>query len=283
MTWRVQAEPILWIGGLRALFLQALHPLAMAGVAQHSSFRDDPWGRLRRTAEFVGVVTYGTTDEAIAAGQMVRRAHRGLRGVEPESGEPYVVADARLLLWVHCCQVECFLSTVQRAGLGLTTDEADRYVAEQVAAADAGRDPGAGWSRPTWPSLAAYFERRPARAAGDRGGAGRRTVPARPADPGTRHDAAVARPAWALLAGLAFASQPPWARRMYGLPGIRPVDLTIVAVEPRLARLRTLPRPGGPARTTAPRWPTAAPAPPLPREGQGLGALTLSTPGRCRR
>ena len=158
VTWRVQAEPILWVGGIRALFLQALHPLAMAGVAQHSSFQDDPWGRLRRTAEFVGVVTYGTTEEAQAAGEMVKRAHRGLQGIEPESGERYVVSDARLLLWVHCCQVDSFLSTVRRAGLGLTDEEADQYVAEQVAAAVL-----VGIPRQLVPAsvedLAAYFDR----------------------------------------------------------------------------------------------------------------------------
>jgi uncharacterized protein (DUF2236 family) len=82
VTWRVHADPVLWIGGLRSLLLQALHPVAMAGVAQHSAFRRDAWGRLLRTARYVGTVTYGTTADAKAAGDLVRRVHRGLAGVE---------------------------------------------------------------------------------------------------------------------------------------------------------------------------------------------------------
>ena len=236
VTWRVQAEPILWVGGIRALFLQALHPLAMAGVAQHSSFRDDPWGRLRRTAEFVGVVTYGTTEEAVAIGEMVKRAHRGLQGIEPESGERYVVSDAKLLLWVHCCQVECFLTTVQRAGLGLTDAEADQYVAEQVAAAEV-----VGIPRRMVPTtvaeLEAYFEDvRPQLRATEAARTGARFLLAPPM-PTKVAALTPARPAWALLAGFAFSSLPPWARRMYGLPGVRPVDFAVGLSSRVLARL----------------------------------------------
>ena len=241
VTWRVQAEPILWVGGIRALFLQALHPLAMAGVAQHSSFRDDTWGRLRRTAEFVGVVTYGTTAEAVAAGEMVRRAHRGLRGVEPESGDRYVVSDPRLLLWVHCCQVECFLTTVQRAGLGLTAGESDRYVAEQVAAAEV-----VGIPRRIVPSsvadLTAYFEDvRPQLRSTEAARTAARFL-LRPPMPARIATLTPARPAWALLAALAFASLPRWARRMYGLPAIAPTDLAIgLSCRVLASALNTLP------------------------------------------
>ncbi len=236
VTWRVQAEPILWVGGIRALFLQALHPLAMAGVDQHSSFQDDPWGRLRRTAEFVGVVTYGTTEEAIAAGNMVRRAHRGLHGVEPESGHRYVVADPRLLLWVHCCQVECFLSTVQQAGLGLTTAEADQYVREQVAAAEVIGIP-LRLVPTSVAELATYFEDvRPELRATDAARQGARFLLAPPM-PTKIATFTPARPAWAILAGFAFASLPAWARKMYGLPGIAPTDLAVRLASRVLARL----------------------------------------------
>lgn len=241
VTWRVQAEPILWVGGIRALFMQALHPLAMAGVAQHSSFRDDTWGRLRRTAEFVGVVTYGTTDEAVAAGEMVRRAHRGLRGIEPESGERYVVADPRLLLWVHCCQVECFLTTVQRAGLGLTAGESDQYVAEQVAAATIVGIP-VRMVPSSVAELTTYFEDvRPQLRATEAARAGARFL-LRPPMPIKIATLTPARPAWALLAALAFASLPGWARRMYGLPAVLPLDLATTLSSRALARtLNTLP------------------------------------------
>ena len=75
VTWRVHADPTMALSGLRALMLQAVHPLAMAGVAQHSDFREDPWGRLFRTAEYVGVTTYGTTSQARRAGAKVRGIH----------------------------------------------------------------------------------------------------------------------------------------------------------------------------------------------------------------
>jgi uncharacterized protein (DUF2236 family) len=106
VTWQLHADPAVALGGLRALMLQTLHPLAMAGVAEHSDFRDDPWGRLFRTADYIAAVTYGTTEEAHRAAARVRRVHRRLRGVEPESGRGYRVDDPALLLWVHCCEVD---------------------------------------------------------------------------------------------------------------------------------------------------------------------------------
>jgi uncharacterized protein (DUF2236 family) len=123
------------LAGLRALLLQALHPLAMAGVAAHSDFREDPWGRLFRTADYVGVTTFGTTVEARRAGAKVRGIHRRLRGVEPESGQAYRVDDPELLRWVHCVEVESFLSTAVRCGLRLSPAEQDRYYAEQTVGA----------------------------------------------------------------------------------------------------------------------------------------------------
>jgi uncharacterized protein (DUF2236 family) len=136
VTWRVHADPSMALAGLRALLLQAVHPLAMAGVAQHSDFRGDPWGRLFRTAEYVAVVSYGTTAEATRAAARVRGIHRKLSGIEPESGTAYRVDDPELLLWVHCCEVESFLSTALRCGMRLTPAERDAYYAEQVTAAE---------------------------------------------------------------------------------------------------------------------------------------------------
>jgi uncharacterized protein (DUF2236 family) len=120
VTWRVHADPSMALAGLRALLLQALHPLAMHGVIAHSDFRADPWGRLFRTAEYVGVTTYGTTEQARRAGARVRGIHRRLGGIEPESGTAYRVDDPALLRWVHCVEVESFLSTALRCGLRLS-------------------------------------------------------------------------------------------------------------------------------------------------------------------
>jgi uncharacterized protein (DUF2236 family) len=216
------------LAGLRALLLQAVHPLAMAGVAQHSDFRGDPWGRLFRTAEYVAVVTYGTTDEATRAAAKVRGIHRRLRGVEPESGTPYRVDDPELLRWVHCVEVESFLSTAVRCGLRLSADERDRYYREQVTAAELigldARDVPSSAAQ-----LATYFDDvRPAL---------RVTAEARraaafvlwPPMPALVQLGTPARPAWVALATAAAAMLPRWARRLYALPGLPTTDVAATA------------------------------------------------------
>ena len=98
VTWRIHADPSMIVGGLRSLLAQALNPRAMAGVDQHSDFRVDPWGRLRRTAEYVGATTFGDTATAEAAGDMVRAVHRRVRGVDPHTGRRPVLAERRPVL-----------------------------------------------------------------------------------------------------------------------------------------------------------------------------------------
>ena len=123
-------------GGLRALLVQALEPRAMAGVDQHSRYREDPWGRLRRTTEFVGLTTYGDTPTAEAACVKVRAVHERIRGVDPVTGRAYSASDPDLLLWIHAVEVDSFVS-VYRAFAGRLSDEdADRYVAEMVQVAE---------------------------------------------------------------------------------------------------------------------------------------------------
>ncbi|MFC4058275.1 oxygenase MpaB family protein [Planomonospora corallina] len=130
-TWLVHIDRSMWIGGVRGLMLQALHPLAMRGVRQNSTFQEDPFGRLRRTADFVGRVTFGSPAEADAIGRRVRAIHRSLRIDDPETGRLHRVDDPELLLWVHCAEVSSYLEVARRAGLGLTGRQADRYLAEQ--------------------------------------------------------------------------------------------------------------------------------------------------------
>ncbi|GGS65119.1 hypothetical protein GCM10010156_25060 [Planobispora rosea] len=130
-TWLVHIDRSMWVGGVRGLMLQALHPLAMRGVWQNSDFRRDPFGRLRRTADFVGRVTFGSPDEADEIGRRVRVIHRSLRIDDPDTGRTHRVDDPELLLWVHCAEVSSYLSVARRAGLGLTDRQADRYLAEQ--------------------------------------------------------------------------------------------------------------------------------------------------------
>lgn len=224
VTWRVHADPSMALAGLRALLLQAVHPLAMAGVAQHSDFRADPWGRLFRTAEYVGVTTYGTTREAERAAAKVRGIHRRLGGIEPESGRGYRVDDPDLLLWVHCVEAQSFLTTAVRSGLRVSRADQDRYYAEQVENARLIGLPGAPASVA---EMDAYFARvRPELTVTADARAAARFVlwPPMPAR------ALPARPAWLALSSAAFAMLPRWARRMYRLPGLPTTDLGATAV-----------------------------------------------------
>ena len=228
VTWRVHADPSMALSGLRALLLQALHPLAMAGVQQHSDVRKDPWGRLFRTAEYVGVTTFGTTAEARRAGARVRGIHRKLAGIEPESGRAYRVDDPDLLRWVHCVEAESFLSTAVRCGLRLSRAERDAYYAEQTRNAElVGLDPA------TVPAsvegMATYFrdvrpELRATKAARDAA-----TFVLWPPMPALVQVGTPARPAWVALASAAAAMLPRWARRMYRLPGLPTTDVAASA------------------------------------------------------
>jgi uncharacterized protein (DUF2236 family) len=143
VTWRVHADPAMLIGGMRALLVQALHPLAMAGVEQHSDYRADPWGRLQRTVEYVLTTTYGTEEEARTAGRIVQAIHKRVNGTDPVTGKTYSAEDPKLLVWVHAVEVHSFLAAYRRYGSGPCSDsDADRYVAEQVTTASlVGLDP----------------------------------------------------------------------------------------------------------------------------------------------
>ncbi|WBC10428.1 oxygenase MpaB family protein [Micromonospora sp. WMMA1947] len=142
VTWKVHEEPILIVAGLRSLYLQALHPRAMAGVAQNSNYRTDAWGRLVRTANYVGTTIYGTRAEAEAAGRRLRTRHARMRATDPVTGEEFRIDEPELLRWVHVTEVESFVSTARRAGLALTDDEVDGYYSEQRrSAALVGLDP----------------------------------------------------------------------------------------------------------------------------------------------
>ncbi|MEI6569905.1 MAG: oxygenase MpaB family protein [Actinomycetes bacterium] len=129
ITWRIHADKSMLIGGLRALFVQSLHPLAIAGVAEHSAYRSDPLGRLARTGRFVATTTYGSTPEAQKAIEMVRRVHLKVRG-QASDGRSYSANDPALLSWVHNVEVESFLVAYRTYGKRITEKEADTYVQE---------------------------------------------------------------------------------------------------------------------------------------------------------
>ncbi|MFF3846588.1 oxygenase MpaB family protein [Streptomyces sp. NPDC002328] len=129
---RVHGDASMFIGGLSALLLQSLHPLAMAAVAAHSGFRGDPWGRLQRTSTFLATTTYGTAAHAQQACDRVRAVHERVRGVT-DLGEEYRASDPRLLGWVHVAEVDSFLRAHQRYGARpLTEEECDGYVADMA-------------------------------------------------------------------------------------------------------------------------------------------------------
>ena len=136
VTWRVNTDPGWPIMSLRALMVQALHPLAMAGVDQHSDWRRDPVGRLAATSTYVTTITFGERAAAERAAARVRRIHEHVRGVDPVTGRRYEASDPALLLWVHAILVESGLATTRLFGTPLSAEDADRYVTEMVAAAE---------------------------------------------------------------------------------------------------------------------------------------------------
>ena len=127
----------MFAGGLRALLLQSLHPLAMAGVAGHSGFRSDPLGRLQRTSHFIATTTFAVREDADRAVRIVRAVHKQVVGTAPD-GRPYAASDPALLMWVHAAEIDSFLVTYQRFGAAqLTATEADEYVAQTAQTAEA--------------------------------------------------------------------------------------------------------------------------------------------------
>jgi uncharacterized protein (DUF2236 family) len=111
----VHGDASMFVGGLRAVLLQSLHPLAMAGVAAHSGFKGDPWGRLQRTSHFLAVTTFGTAEDAEKMVARIRSIHARVTGTAPD-GRPYAARDPHLLGWVHLAEVDSFLAAYERYG-----------------------------------------------------------------------------------------------------------------------------------------------------------------------
>jgi uncharacterized protein (DUF2236 family) len=130
LTWRVNREGVLLLGGGRALLLQVAHPLVAAGVAEHSNYREDPFGRLYRTLDTVTTIVFGTTPEAKAAAARLHRVHTRVKG-HAGDGTPYVATDPELVMWVHATLVDTSLLVYQTYVGQLTLDECERYYQEQ--------------------------------------------------------------------------------------------------------------------------------------------------------
>jgi uncharacterized protein (DUF2236 family) len=216
----VHIDSAMFIGGLRALLLQSLHPRAMAGVAQHSAYRTDPWGRLQRTAEFLVRTSFGSAAQAEQACAMVRRVHERVVGTTAD-GEPYAANDPWLMAWVHACEVESFLVSNQRYGrTKLTPAQCDQYVADMaMVAATLGADPvptDVGALRALLHRFRSELRRTPEALDGAR------FLLIEPPLPWA------IRPVYGVLAGAAYGSLPIWAQQMLGIPIAPPVEATMV-------------------------------------------------------
>jgi uncharacterized protein (DUF2236 family) len=222
VTWRSAGDLSAPVGGLRALMLQALHPLAMAGVDQHSDWREDPVGRLAATSGFLATISFGEKAAAERVAERVRRIHTRVAGVDTVTGQPYAASDPALLLWVHVALVDSNLAARALFGSALPQADADRYVAEMVVAAEL-----VGTPRDMVPAnvaqLASYIdsvrpELRCTRAATE-------SMAFLLDPPGLDEDIAEI---WQDIRDGAVGSLPEWAARMYGYdrPALTPARCT---------------------------------------------------------
>ncbi|GEK22810.1 oxygenase MpaB family protein [Cellulomonas xylanilytica] len=214
----VHGDASMFVGGMRALLLQSLHPAAMAAVAAHSGYRGDPWGRLARTSTFLATTTFATIDDATAVIDRVRWVHDRIRGVTPE-GIEYAASDPALLRWVHVAEVDSFLRAHRVYGQQpLDADGADEYVAQAARVAVA---LGAERVPESTAELAKALEEfRPVLGP---------SAAARDAADFLLHEPPVPsslRPGYALLAKAAVASMPAWTFGMLGLERPGPVGLS---------------------------------------------------------
>jgi uncharacterized protein (DUF2236 family) len=226
VTWRIMSEPVMWVAGVRALYLQALHPRVMRATWQNSSFTraGQAWGRFTRTIEYVCIRTYGSTAEVERAGRRLRHLHASLRGTD-EDGSEFSLDEPELLLWVHCAEISSEAEIARRSGLPLTAAELDEFVSEQRrSAAVVGLDPAtvpasmselAGYFTTMRPRLHACPEARRALRLSFVPRLPLHLLPLRLVVPP--------------LNTLAFASLPPWARQLYGVPAVPFTDSAVSA------------------------------------------------------
>ncbi|HUB23058.1 MAG TPA: oxygenase MpaB family protein [Streptosporangiaceae bacterium] len=240
---QVHSDSAMFIGAIRALLLQSLHPLAMAAVAEHSDYRGDPWGRLQRTSHFIGVTTFGRAEEAGQAIVRVRAIHQRVTGTAPD-GRPYAASDPHLLTWVHIAEADSFLRAHSSFGTRpLDKAGRDGYVADM---AHIGAELGVPDPPRTEDELAARIRAyRPELAATPEAREAARFLLLRPPLP------VIARAPYGVLAAAAVSLLPGWARRPLYLPRL-PVTETVLV------------RPAGHAIVHAIHWavtgPRSAPA-----------------------
>lgn len=217
---RVHGDISMLIGGLRALLLQSLHPVAMQAVSDHSGYRSDPWGRFRRTARFIGATTFGDVERAGQQIELVRRIHRHVAGQMPD-GTPYSADDPELLLWIHVAEADSFL-TANRvfATDPLPPDGIDRYLTDFARTGEALGVVDPPRSRVRLGELLARF--RPDL---------RGSEPAADAAKMLLWDPPISGPpraGYRVLAAGAVATLPAWARYELGLPSTAILDRALL-------------------------------------------------------
>ena len=230
IVWKVHSDPSMLVGGIRALLEQALHPVAMDGVAKNSNFREDAWGRLQRTGDYVSTLSFAPRKEAEILAARVRSVHTKL-GLD----------DPHLLLWVHMALVDSFLDVAIRSGVQLSPQDQDQYVLEMITFAElVGINPT---SVPKSVSeLKSYFENiAPELEASDDAKRAALFL-ALPPMPTAIRFATPAAPAWATLSALATAALPQWARKLYAIPTLPGHDtLTNVSLITTRSTLKLFP------------------------------------------
>ena len=209
-SWQVLRESSVMVGGVRALLMQAAHPLVIAGARQTGMYERDPWRRLERTLRQTFTVVFGTEAEARAASKRIDDVHGAIKGTDPVTGLRYDARDPDLLLWVHACLVTSFLELERRTVGRLDDAGRQAFHEEQMVAVELLRLPRERIP-PTVGELEAYVERVVAsgvlRATG-----GARSVAALVRDPPAQ---VPRRPLWRLVSFLAFATLPPALRELY--------------------------------------------------------------------
>jgi uncharacterized protein (DUF2236 family) len=233
---RVHGDSAMFVGGIRALLLQSLHPLAMAAVAAHSGYQGDPWGRLQRTSYFLAVTTFGRAGDAEQTIKRVKAIHQRVTGIAPD-GRPYAASDPQLLTWVHIVEADSFLRAHSRFG-AQPLDQAGRdgYVADMARIAV---ELGVPDPPRTEAELAERIRQyRPELHGTAQSRAAARFLLLNPPLP------VIARAPYGLLAAAAISLLPGWARRPLYLPRLPLTEVALV-------------RPAGHAVIRGIRWATS--------------------------
>lgn len=230
ITWRVHSDPSMVVGGLRALLEQALQPDAMAGVSAHSNFRDDTWGRLQRTGDYVGILTFSPKADADKLAARVRNVHAKLS-----------LDDPHLLLWVHMAMVDAFLDVAVRSGLKLTVAEQDQYFLEMVKFAELVGVAPADVPNSLSQTQQYFADIKPELRASDDAKRAALFITVPPLPKIIRFATPFA-PTWGAISTLAGAALPKWARDLYGAPTLPGQELaTDVALKAFRSSLLLLP------------------------------------------